>query len=484
MCSSCQKEHFWTITCWHNLCSTYYLKGHRTLSSCVHTPWPSMYPHTPTRAGKRCSARLSGKQGWSSQFLHQAAHTLGTGVVKVPSTTFKGVLQMLGVGEVYVGRYGMKQYLVPDPDTALSQFQDIPTLHTSADFGHMIKEEGVMWLFGLPANQNGTFIDHPNNLKWRVLPLMPGAQGALGGYVYGTLEGKPLASGPFGSPECKMFQVYSLIHHTRLALTSMEIQYPSRPQDMANKKKALLQYTQQLLDHADRACGGRVEVRVKAPNDTPHSFKDLWPYGQMLLQHVQEMIHKGVIQIKKLPVDEAKAHIMAAWDWAEKSNTFRAHQEGDPSFETKKLIYFNLVSSLGFASGKWQRPVLANIREPISVPQAGVQWLPRLHIPMPPEVPQLNPPMPPPADIFQDTDSLWAFILVFWACILAFWGFILAFWSSGSSFWPCGPSFWPSGLSFWPCGLSFWSSRSSFWPSGPSFWPFGPLFWPSGPCFA
>ena len=243
---------------------------------------------------------------------HQAAHTLGTGVVKVPSTTFKGVLQMLGVGEVYVGRYGMKQYLVPDPDTALSQFQDIPTLHTSADFGHMIKEEGVMWLFGLPANQNGTFIDHPNNLKWRVLPLMPGAQRALGGYVYGTLEGKPLASGPFGSPECKMFQVYSLIHHTRLALTSMEIQYPSRPQDMANKKKALLQYTQQLLDHADRACGGRVEVRVKAPNDTPHSFKDLWPYGQMLLQHVQEMIHKGVIQIKKLPVDEAKAHIMAA----------------------------------------------------------------------------------------------------------------------------------------------------------------------------
>ena len=111
---------------------------------------------------------------------------------------------------------------------------------------------------------------------------------------------------------------------------------------------------------------------------TPHSFKDLWPYGQVLLQHVQEMINKGVIQIKNLPVDEAKAHIMAAWDWAEKSNIFRAHQEGDPSFETKKLIYFNLVASLGFASGKWQRPVLAHIREPISVPQAGVQWLPRL----------------------------------------------------------------------------------------------------------
>ena len=35
-------------------------------------------------------------------------------------------------------------------------------------------KKGVMRLFGLPANQNCTFIDHSNNLKWGVLPLMLG----------------------------------------------------------------------------------------------------------------------------------------------------------------------------------------------------------------------------------------------------------------------------------------------------------------------
>ena len=38
-------------------------------------------------------------------------------------------------------------------------------------------------------------------------------------------------------------------------------------------------------------------------------------------------------------VDEAKAHIMAAWDWAENCNIFSSHQEGVPSRVTKKLMF-------------------------------------------------------------------------------------------------------------------------------------------------
>lgn len=48
------------------------------------------------------------------------------------------------------------------------------------------------------------------------------------------------------------------------------------------------------------------------------------------------MTSKGV----ELPVDEAKAHIMAAWGWAERGNMFNSRQAGDPSFETRKLVYF------------------------------------------------------------------------------------------------------------------------------------------------
>lgn len=58
-----------------------------------------------------------------------------TGIVKVPSHIFKLVLERLGVSEVWCGRYGMKQPLLPDPYTALAAVGDVPSLRTAADLG-------------------------------------------------------------------------------------------------------------------------------------------------------------------------------------------------------------------------------------------------------------------------------------------------------------------------------------------------------------
>ena len=67
-------------------------------------------------------------------------HSLTTGVVKVPSTTFKKFFEMVGVDEVYVGWYGMKQYLLPTTQEVLEAINDVPSLHTALDLWMMVRE--------------------------------------------------------------------------------------------------------------------------------------------------------------------------------------------------------------------------------------------------------------------------------------------------------------------------------------------------------
>ena len=79
--------------------------------------------------------------------------------------------------------------------------------------------------------------------------MVPGSQRNLGGFIYGTLEGRPHGSGPFGNDEGKAIQLYPLLHHTRLALTGLDPVWPSHMYDMMNRKQALQDYTFQLLGH-------------------------------------------------------------------------------------------------------------------------------------------------------------------------------------------------------------------------------------------
>ena len=120
-----------------------------------------------------------------------------------------------------------------------------------------------MWLFGIRCNGHGVWHDRQNGFKWRVLPLVPGSQRNLGGFIYGTLEGRPHGSGPFGNDEGKAIQLYPLLHHTRLALTGLDPVWPSHMYDMMNRKQALQDYTFQLLGHLHQATGGRFETRVR-----------------------------------------------------------------------------------------------------------------------------------------------------------------------------------------------------------------------------
>ncbi len=67
----------------------------------------------------------------------------------------------------------MKQYLLPDPQSALAAIGDVPSVHTAADLGMMARQEGYICLSGLQPNGIGTWLDYENNMNWRVLPLIP-----------------------------------------------------------------------------------------------------------------------------------------------------------------------------------------------------------------------------------------------------------------------------------------------------------------------
>ena len=122
---------------------------------------------------------------------------LTTGTVKVPSRLFKFVLTRMGVNELYVGRSGMKDYLLSDPPTALAAYPSVPSLHTSFDVGMMGGHDGMIWLFCLKPNNNETWMGHQNHVKWGVLPLIPNSQRGLGGFGLWVFGRESHGSSPF-----------------------------------------------------------------------------------------------------------------------------------------------------------------------------------------------------------------------------------------------------------------------------------------------
>ncbi|OLP73356.1 hypothetical protein AK812_SmicGene47431, partial [Symbiodinium microadriaticum] len=176
--------------------------------------------------------------------------------LKIQSSHFKSALLLAGVSVVYIGRYGMKHYLLPDPQTALASIPDIADTHAALDLGIMSRDVNHIWLFGIAPNHQGLWHDHRNRISWRVLPLVPGCQRFEDGFIYGTLEGRPMEGPPFGNDLGKMLQVYSLLHHTKLALTNVDPNFPSHMYDMINRREALESYTGQLIQNVAKACGG------------------------------------------------------------------------------------------------------------------------------------------------------------------------------------------------------------------------------------
>ncbi|CAE7462712.1 unnamed protein product [Symbiodinium sp. CCMP2592] len=343
---------------------------------------------------------------------------LTRGAIKVQSEMFKAVLQSAGIAQVYVGRFGMKQLLLPSPQQVLNQIPHVPDAHTAMDIGLMARDENHVWLFGIRCSGHGVWHDRRNGFKWRVLPLVPGSQRNLGGFIYGSLEGKPHGSGPFGNDEGKAIQLYPLLHHTRLALTGLDPVWPSHMYHMINRKQALQDYTFQLLGRLHQATGGRFETRVRA--SAAQSLAELLPGAMLNLDYVKKLMETGLIQIKRISLQEFKAHVLAAWAWAEAGDCFggmaaQGPDTNDPGqvalFKGKRVIYLNLLATLGFASGKWNTTLQEHISEPFVGAQADVHWIPAPHA-APARVPAARamaaPALGParPADIFLGGEEL------------------------------------------------------------------------------
>ena len=146
----------------------------------------------------------------------------------------------------------MKQLLLPSPQQVLNHIPHIPDAHTVMDTGMMARDENHVGLFGIRCNGHGVRRDRQNRFKWRMLPLVPGSQRNLGGFIYGTLD--------------RALSVMMQAKPYRY-IPSCNIQdpvWPSHMYHMINRKQALQDYTFQLLGHLHQAAGGRFEARVRA----------------------------------------------------------------------------------------------------------------------------------------------------------------------------------------------------------------------------
>ena len=208
----------------------------------------------------------------------------------------------------------------------------------------MSRDVNHIWLFGIAPNHQGLWHDHRNRVSWRVLPLVPGCQRFEDGFIYGL---------------GKMLQVYSLLHHTKLALTNLDPNSPSHMHDMINRREALESYTGQLIQNVGRACSGR--VRADGEDQRLHQ---LHAKATQNLNYVQRLIQSGCIKVWRLPRNMYLAHIHAAWGWVQEVNSFgglpaTAPEAGNrvqkAAFEVKRKAYLSLLSTLGWASGKWFR---------------------------------------------------------------------------------------------------------------------------------
>ena len=109
------------------------------------------------------------------------------------------------------------------------------------------------------------------------------------------------------------------------------------------------------------------------------------------------------------------AHMHAAWGWAKEVNSFgglpaTASEFGSrvqkAAFEVKRKAYLNLLCTVGWASGRWSRPIIQVIRND-DIPV----WIP---VPRAPAIQVLPGPdggagadaVAPGADIFADGEEL------------------------------------------------------------------------------
>ena len=235
---------------------------------------------------------------------------LSRGTLKVPSHAFKVALQSCGVDSVFVGRFGMKQYL---GNSYLRGLRDVPHVSTCVDVGQMMRDPEAIWLFGMRVNDSGTYFDNQNSLKWRVYPLVPDCQfgsSTDNGWIFGTLECKPLHAA-FGNDEGKLIQLYSLLHHTRLALTSLQPNFPTRMFHMQDKLDPLREFTALLHEHLPRSGGGRKEVRsqrVRAAT-ADECMASVGPH----MKYIDDMFADGHIRLMRLPHTEYWLCVDGAW---------------------------------------------------------------------------------------------------------------------------------------------------------------------------
>ena len=104
------------------------------------------------------------------------------------------------------------------------------------------------------------------------------------------------------------------------------------------------------------------------------------------MQYVKQLVAQGLIHIRRVPLEEARMQIHNAWEWALQGGCFTGLQAQGPDpnnarevalFQQKRLL--NLLASLGFASGQWNRPLQEHIRQPYQARDPEVMWIPAPH---------------------------------------------------------------------------------------------------------
>ena len=263
-----------------------------------------------------------------------------------------------GVTHVFMGRHGMKQYLV---EKTLADLGDVPHPITQLDLGLMFRDPHNFWLFGIKPGPSGTWKDTQNGVTWKVYPMCPLSQLSKPdfkeGWIFGSLECKVDGQIVWGTDQGKVATLYSLLHHTKLALTRLQPEFPIHMHSLYNREAALQNFTHALLADLGKAGGGRIEVRCKSHSGAATTAAQVAPQARLFTAYMRDLCAAGHLKIMKLNLPEFQAGLQASWEWCRQANCFSGSHGSSPVPEEKLLPYLFLLSHLGFLSGRWSRPV-------------------------------------------------------------------------------------------------------------------------------
>lgn len=159
--------------------------------------------------------------------------------LKCATPQVQEALQSLGVDTVWLGQFGCKVPLSSFQDIFKQELDTVMTKAGGLDIALQTKDEGHIWLVGLPWGKATipAGVIGPKKCNAYTHPILLGLFSPESDMVWGTLEIRPSGSGHAGSDKGKFIQCYAPMSHTLKAAGEYEMVKPIRMKGLRVRKQ-------------------------------------------------------------------------------------------------------------------------------------------------------------------------------------------------------------------------------------------------------